>query len=255
MGQSHRIPEAADAGIAGAAGVRLLVVEDDATLSSALVHALRVSGYAAHACESGEAALKNLLQDACDGMVLDVGLPGMDGLELLRQLRREGRGFPVLILTARDSIEDRVSGLMQGADDYMVKPFALDELLARIHVLVRRRAERTAPELKMGRLRMDLLARRTFFDGEPVELPLREWGILKIFLSNRDRILSKDFIMDCLLRSGGDRITSNAIDVYVSRLRSRLQPLGIVIRTVRGFGYLVAEEDGARAGGRNPRSR
>ena len=225
----------------GADEARLLVVEDDGALCAALTDALRLSGYSVHACASGEAALVAVANDGCDGMVLDVGLPGIDGFDVLRALRRDGWTFPILMLTARDSTQDRVNRLMQGADDYMVKPFAIDELLARIHILIRRRAERASPMLRMGRVTMDVAAKRTFFDGDPVELPLREWGILRLLLSSRGRIVSKSVIADGLQRAGGERISDNAIDVYVSRLRSRLQPLDVVIRTVRGFGYLMEE--------------
>jgi DNA-binding response OmpR family regulator len=241
------------AAVHGIAGARLLVVEDDEALSSALADALRIAGSTVLTAGSGEEALRLLESSSYDGVVLDIGLPGIDGFEVISRLRAMRLRLPVIFLTARDAVEDRVRGLMQGADDYMVKPFELAELLARLHVLLRRRADAEEALLTLGRLTMDLRARRAFVDGAPVELPLREWCVLQVLLANKERILSKNVIAEHVVAAGGERPSDNAIDVYVSRLRARLQPAGITIRTVRGFGYLVAED---RPGGpRAPRAR
>jgi len=179
-------------------------------------------------------------QDPYDLLILDVGLAGIDGFEALRRVRGQGSDLPVLMLTARDAIEDRVRGLESGADDYLVKPFALSELVARSRALVRRNQARGGTTLSLGTLRMDLEARRAFIGDQELSLAGREWSILQFMLSRTGKIVAKEQIIAAI--SNWDGSTSdNAIEVHVSRLRSKLEPAGLKIRTIRGFGYLLEE--------------
>jgi DNA-binding response OmpR family regulator len=169
--------------------------------------------------------------------VLDIGLPGIDGFEVVRRLRARGSSLPVLLLTARDAVEDRVRGLELGADDYLVKPFATPELVARIRALARRNAP-AAEALVAGRLTLDIAARRARVGDKPLELSVREWAVLEYLLQHMGRVASKQQIVDAIA-PWGDDLTLNAVEVYVSRLRAKLEDAGIAIRTIRGFGYLL----------------
>jgi len=168
----------------------------------------------------------------------------MDGFEVLRRLRaaREEKGapVPVLVLTARDAIDDRVRGLDLGADDYMVKPFAMPELTARVRALLRRSQAHAGPRVVHGPLTLDTVARRATLRGEPLELAAREWAVLEVLLAKVEKIVSKEAIIQAVA-GWGDELSPNAIEVYVSRLRSKLEPAGVRIRTVRGFGYMLEE--------------
>ncbi len=226
-----------------AAGVgerqRLLVVEDDKPLALALLRAFTKAGYDVRVVDSGEAALYVLDTEEFDQVVLDIGLPGIDGFEVLRRIRREGMGLPVLILTARDSLHDRLFGLNLGADDYVTKPFAISELVVRIRALSRRGSARLEHKLVNGPLMMDLEGQRTFVNGEPVDFPRREWTVLKMLLARVDKVVSKEMIVKAVMEADGEKISDNAIDIYISRLRTKLQQPGVQIRTVRGFGYVM----------------
>jgi two-component system OmpR family response regulator len=169
-----------------------------------------------------------------------VGLPGIDGFEVLRRLRAEGRAMPVLILTARDALDDRVRGLDLGADDYMAKPFAMPELAARVRALIRRGQAQAGPKVIHGPLVLDTSARRATLNGEPLELAAREWAVLEVLLSRVEKIVSKEAIIQAMA-SWGEELSLNAIEVYVSRLRAKLEPAGVRIRTVRGFGYMLED--------------
>jgi two-component system OmpR family response regulator len=179
-----------------------------------------------------------------DLVILDIGLPQMDGFEVLRRLRATASDktgpTPVLVLTARDAVEDRVRGLDLGADDYMVKPFAMPELTARVRALLRRSQAHGGPRIAHGPLTLDTVARRAFLRNEPLELAAREWAVLEVLLAKVEKIVSKEAIIQAVA-GWGDDLSPNAIEVYVSRLRSKLEPAGIKIRTVRGFGYMLEE--------------
>jgi two-component system response regulator TctD len=181
-----------------------------------------------------------LREDAYDLLILDVGLAGIDGFETLRRVRSEGIAVPVLILTARDAVEDRVRGLEGGADDYLVKPFALTELVARARALVRRSQARTSNQLQLARLRIDQEARRAYIDDEPLALSAREWDVLGFLMARAGKVVPKEHI--ALASNAWDQgVSDNAIEVCLSRLRAKIEPGGVQLRTVRGLGYLLEE--------------
>jgi two-component system OmpR family response regulator len=218
--------------------MRLLIVEDDALLADGLARSLRQSGYAVDWVESAERALLAIDHESFDLVILDVGLPGVDGFEMLRRLRRAERYAPVIVVTARDGVSDRVRGLDLGADDYLVKPFATEELEARVRALIRRGHTPTAPQLEVGALALDLVGRQARVHGQPLELTAREWAIVELFLTQPGVALSKERIVQSL-SSWDEKLSHNAVEVYVSRLRSKLEPARVRIRTVRGFGYVL----------------
>jgi two-component system OmpR family response regulator len=220
--------------------MRILIVEDDSTLASGLARVLEGEGYAVDVVSRGEDALAAAQQERFDLLILDIGLPGIDGFETLRRLRATGARVPVLILTARDAVDDRVRGLDLGGDDYMPKPFAAPELAARVRALIRRSQARGGPRVEHGPLVLDTAARRAFLAGEPLELAAREWAVLEVLLANVERIVSKERIIQAVA-GWGEELSPNAIEVYVSRLRAKLEPAGVRIRTVRGFGYMLQE--------------
>lgn len=221
--------------------MRILVVEDDSLLVAGLVRALTRAAHGVDQARTGTEADLTLRRSNYDLVVLDIGLPGLDGFEVLRRLRKRGSTVSVLMLTARDAVEDRVRGLDMGADDYLTKPFSLDEFEARVRVLLRRV---TLPTLKLaaGRLTVDFAARRVKVGRTPIELSLREWALLELFLSRPGRVLSKEQLVQHLF-SQSDQVALNTIEVYVSRLRAKIEFGGVRIRTVRGFGYLWESED------------
>lgn len=220
--------------------MRILLVEDDQQLADATRRALQSQGWAVDMTARGEPVTASVRQDPYDLVILDIGLPGIDGFEVLRRLRAAGADVPVLMLTARDAVEDRVRGLEAGADDYLVKPFALPELVARAGVLSRRRQSRLGDVLEVGRLRMDLQARRVFTGALPLELSVREWAVLEFLLGRAGKVVAKEQIITAI--SGwNDSLSENAVEQYVFRLRSKIECAGVQIRTVRGFGYLLEE--------------
>lgn len=222
--------------------MRILVVEDDAVLAAALTRALNQAAYAVDLAESGEVADQALSSQTYDLVVLDIALPALDGLTVLRRLRERRSHAPVMILTARDTLEDRVTGLDLGADDYMTKPFDLPEFEARVRALIRRGHYGTTSNLTHGRLRFDTAARRLFHDNQPVDLSARELAVVELLLSRQGRVVSKEQMVDHLF-GWGDDVGSNAIEVYVHRVRKKLEPFGVDIRTVRGMGYLLDRLD------------
>ena len=224
--------------------MRLLIVEDDAMLADGLARSLRQSGYAVDWLDSAERAMLAVEHETFDLVILDVGLPGMDGFEMLRRLRRADRYVPVIVVTARDAVSDRVRGLDLGADDYLVKPFAFEELEARIRALLRRGHTPTSPQLAFGPLTLDLVSRTARVNGEPIDLTAREWAIMELLVTQPGVALSKDRMVQSL-SSWDEKLSLNAVEVYVSRLRSKLEPVGLRIRTVRGFGYLLETPRGA----------
>jgi two-component system OmpR family response regulator len=218
--------------------MRLLIVEDDALLADGLARSLRQSAYAVDWVESAERALLAVEHESFDLVILDLGLPGIDGFEMLRRLRRADRYVPVIVVTARDAVTDRVHGLDLGADDYLVKPFATEELEARVRALIRRGHTPTAPQLEFGPLTLDLVGRQARVDGTPLDLTAREWAIVELFVTQPGVALSKERIVQSL-SSWDEKLSHNAVEVYVSRLRAKLEAAGVRIRTVRGFGYLL----------------
>ena len=216
--------------------MRLLLVEDDVMVASGIKLGLSNAGYTVDWVGSAERAEQALEGESFDLAIVDIGLPGVDGLELTRRLRTRGLTMPVLILTARDALHDRVQGLDLGADDYMLKPFELPELLARLRALLRRSQAATSAVLAFGPLEMDTALRRVQLAGKPMELGPREWTVLEYLLMQVPKPAAKDKLLQAL--TGWDKeITPNAIEVYVSRLRAKLEPAGVLLRSIRGFGY------------------
>ena len=222
--------------------MRLLLVEDDVMVASGIKLGLSDAGYAVDWVGSAERALEVMGAESFDAAIIDIGLPRMDGLALTRQLREAGHAIPVLILTARDALQDRVQGLDLGADDYMVKPFELPELLARLRALLRRSQAATSAVLALGPLELDTANRRASIrqPGEAtdlcIELGPREWTVMEYLLINAPKPASKDKLLQAL--TGWDKeITANAVEVYISRLRGKLEPHGVALRSIRGFGY------------------
>lgn len=225
--------------------MRLLLVEDDVMVASGIKLGLCDAGYAVDWVGSAERAQEAAHAEAFDAAIIDIGLPKMDGLDLIASLRAAGRTFPVLILTARDALHDRVQGLDLGADDYMIKPFELPELLARLRALLRRSQAATSAVLVFGPLEMDTAHRQARVSGVVVELGPREWTVLEYLLLQAPKPAAKDKLLQAL--TGWDKeITPNAIEVYISRLRGKLEPSGVVLRAIRGFGYRL--ELAAQAG-------
>ncbi|MDP3759933.1 MAG: response regulator transcription factor [Ramlibacter sp.] len=222
--------------------MRILLVEDDKILAEALSRALVQSAYAVDVVETGEAADNALAVSTYDLAILDIGLPGLSGLDVLRRLRGRKSHVPVLLLTALDTLADRVRGLDLGADDYLTKPFDLPELEARVRALLRRGSANPAPYLHHGRLSLDTVGRRVFHDNTPVELSARELAVLELLMMREGRVVSKELMVNHLY-GWGDEVGANAIEVYVYRIRKKLEPLGCEIRTVRGMGYLMERID------------
>ena len=216
--------------------MRLLLVEDDAMIAESVRDLLRKEQYAVDWVNNGELADVALRTHEYDLVLLDLGLPGRDGLDVLKRLRARHAMTPVLITTARDAIAARVAGLDAGADDYVVKPYDLAELLARIRALVRRAAGRAEPAYELGSVRIDPATRTASLDGQPVELSGREWAVLEPLIANPGQPLSRAQLEEKLY-GWGDEIASNAVEVYVHGLRRKLG--ADVIRTLRGVGYLV----------------
>lgn len=216
--------------------MRILIVEDDPLLGDALQQGLRQAGFAADWLRDGREADHALAVESYQAMVLDLGLPRLDGRQLLRTMRSRGDRTPVIVLTARDQLEDRVAGLDAGADDYLVKPVALAELAARLRALIRRSQGQAAPSITVGELRIEPAEHRVTFRGAPVELTAREFALLVELAGNAGRVLSREQLQSRLY--DWDReLDSNAIEVHIHHLRRKLD--AELIRTVRGVGYLL----------------
>lgn len=225
--------------------MRILLVEDDALLGDALQAGLRQAGFAVDWLRDGSAADAALRAEPFAAVVLDLGLPKLAGFELLRRLRARDDRTPVLILTARDAVDDRVRGLDAGADDYVVKPTAIAELAARLRALVRRSQGGAGAVLSVGDLEIDPATRTVRFAGAPVELQPREFAVLLELALNAGRVLTRAQL-EARLYEWGEALESNAIEVHVHHLRRKLAPA--LIRTVRGVGYMVPADGGAPAG-------
>lgn len=218
--------------------MRVLLVEDDAALGLGVARALEREGWQVDLLQDGRAALAPGLTGQFDLAVLDIGLPGVDGLTVLREWRAQGLKLPVLLLTARDELADRVTGLNAGADDYLVKPFDLSELVARLRALKRRAEGRTSDCLVLGPLSLDLAHKELSHRGEIVRLSPREYALTEMLMQRPGRVVSKDAIVARLSSWEAD-FSENSVEVYVCRLRKRFAELGVAIRTVRGFGYAI----------------
>lgn len=221
--------------------MRILLVEDDAELGGAVSASLKREHYALDWVTDGAAAAAALSTSEYDLMILDLGLPKLSGLNVLKQLRGRGesqRALPVLVTTAMDAVNDRVEGLDAGADDYLVKPFALDELHARVRALIRRRNAASSSIIEHGNLSFDLTSRQAAAAGVPLELSVREAGILEVLLLRAGRAVTKEQLLEKLCAWDSD-ISLNAIEVYVHRLRKKLEPAGVQVRTFRGLGYCI----------------
>lgn len=216
--------------------MRVLLAEDDTLLGEGVYTGLKQDGYAVDWVQDGQEAELALKVEHFDIVILDLGLPKLDGLQLLQKLRAEGNQIPVLILTARDSLDDRIKGLDIGADDYMVKPFDLEELNARMRALLRRSVGRATPKLEFGALMLDPAAHEVFLEGQPVELPPKEFAVLQTLLENMGRVVSKTRLQETLYSWEQD-VASNALEVHIHHLRKKLG--SNLIRTIRGVGYMV----------------
>jgi two-component system response regulator QseB len=219
--------------------VRLLLVEDDAMIGTGIQKGLRLEGFTVDWVRDGQAAELALSSEAYDLTVLDLGLPTKSGLDVLRDLRRKSNLLPVLVLTARDAVSDRVAGLDAGADDYLVKPFDLDELAARIRALLRRRAGRADPLLRHGALALNPATREVTLSGKPVTLSAREFAVIRMLLDRPGAILSRAQIEERLY-GWGEEVESNAVEVHIHTLRRKLG--ADFIKTVRGAGYMVPKQ-------------
>ena len=223
--------------------MRILVVEDQPEMNALLVKQLTAAHYSVDGCLNGKDALEYLAGGEYDAVVLDVMLPGVDGLEVLRRRRAAGDKTPVLLLTARDGVEDRVRGLDSGADDYLVKPFALAELLARLRVLIRRRSDQVSDVIAVGDLRVDCAARTAARGGQDIPLSAKEFAVLEYLARNAGVVLSRERISHGVWNydyEGG----SNVVDVYIRYLRKKIYEGRDrkLIHTVRGVGYVLREE-------------
>lgn len=222
--------------------MRILLVEDDPLLGSGVRTGLMQDGFAVDWVRDGQAARLAIEAEPYALAVLDLGLPRLSGMDLLKHLRATGRDLPVLILTARDTVADRIKGLNAGADDYLIKPFDLTELIARIRALLRRAGGHAAPVICHGNVALDPVAHSVTLDGKPIELSAREFSLLHELLQNRGRVLSREQL-EQRIYGWNEEIESNAVEVYVHRLRKKLGQT--VIRTVRGVGYTMPKEAGA----------
>lgn len=218
--------------------MRILLVEDDALLADGLARSLRQSGYIVEVASDGKTADRWLETETFDLAILDLGLPELDGSAVLQRLRQRKQATPILILSARMALEERVRLLDLGADDYIVKPVALVELEARVRALIRRGQATPEPFINLGRLRLDTVGKRAWLEGNALDLTAREWAALEFLASRVNRIVNKEQIMQTLY-SWDEEITPNAVEKFISRLRSKLEPVGITIRTVRGLGYFL----------------
>lgn len=222
--------------------MRILLVEDDPILGEGLCHSLRQSGYVVDWSRNGAEADTWLSDQQYALAILDLGLPGLDGAEVLSRLRRRKQPIPILVLSAREALAERVRLLDLGADDYLVKPVALSELEARVRALLRRGSTTTEPVIRLGPLALDTVGKRAWLNDRPLDLTAREWAALEFLASRTNRIISKDQLTQSLY-GWEDDITPNAIEKFISRLRNKLEPAGIVIRTVRGLGYYLEKPD------------
>jgi two-component system response regulator PrrA len=222
---------------------RVLIVDDDAAILRSLGRGLRLNGYRVTLADSGEAALEQLAAAPADVIVLDVSMPGISGTEVCRRLRADGDDTPVLMLSALDEVKDRVAGLQAGADDYLVKPFALQELLLRLQALLRRRPPSPTEPLRVGDLVLDPASREVCYQGAPIRLTRREFELLEVLARNAGVVLSRDQLLDRVWGYDFD-VRTDAVDTFVSYLRRKLEAQGRprLVHTVRGVGFVLRRE-------------
>ena len=221
--------------------MRVLIAEDDAAIAAGVAAALHHGGHAVDLVDDGARADSVLHEHSpYDLLVLDLGLPKLDGADVLHRLRRRGTEIPVLVITAREGLRERVRVLDLGADDYLVKPFALDEFNARVRALLRRVASKGTPELKLGRLRVDLPGRRAWIDDTALDLTAREFGVLAALATRVGRLTSRAQLVESLC-NWDEELTDNGLDIAVHRLRRKLLGCGTGVRTIRGLGYMLEE--------------
>jgi two-component system response regulator QseB len=220
--------------------MKILLAEDDAMLGSGIERGLRMAGFTVDWVRDGKAAEAALRAQPYDVLLLDIGLPGKDGLQLLQWLRSQQHEVAVLVVSARDAVSDRVAGLNLGADDYLTKPFDLDELIARIHALGRRRSGRAQPEMQLGRLVVQPLKRQALLGGQPLTLAAREFDLLAVLIERPGTVLSREQLENRLY-GWQDEVASNAVEVHLHHLRKKLGAAWI--KNVRGVGYKLVEAD------------
>lgn len=220
--------------------MRILVAEDDRDIAVGVRASLQRQGHAVDHVSDGAQAEAALADTEYDLLILDLGLPTLDGKQVLQRLRQRGKSLPVLVITARDGLQERIQTLDLGADDYLIKPFAVDELDARVRAQLRRVASSGKPEMRVGRLRLDLPGHRVWINEEPLELTSREFGLLSALATRQDRISSRNQLIEALC-NWDEELTDNGLDIALHRLRRKLRPGGMGIRTVRGLGYMLEE--------------
>ncbi len=216
--------------------MQILLVEDDRPLANGLKKALQQQGFAVNDVETGKAALHVVDTETPDLVILDIGLPDIDGLSVLRTLRKKHPELPVVLLTARDSIDDKVAGLDSGADDYLAKPFDVTELLARLRVIERRLAQVKDSRISIGDVTLDTIQQKLVVSGTELELPRREYMLLKTLMENAGRVQTRS-VLESRLYSWGEEVASNAVEVHIHHLRKKLG--NDFIRTIRGVGYKI----------------
>lgn len=216
--------------------MRILIVEDSQQLRKSLVDYMRDEGFATDSAEDGEEGLYKAMNWDYDLLLLDVMLPGIYGWDVLRKLRNAGKTMPVIMLTARDQVDDRVKGLNVGADDYLVKPFDMEELVARVRAALRRTGGSPNPELVIGPIQLNTASKTTTFHGQPVELSSREYALMEILMMRRDEVVSRDYLYEHFFDERDDTM-SNMLDVYIYKLRQKFSKENIITR--RGLGYQV----------------
>ncbi len=218
--------------------MRIVIVEDNKGLAQGIAHRLRDQGHAVDLLHDGDQGQQFLARERADIAIIDINLPRLSGLEILKHMRASGDRTPVILLTARGDTKDRVIGLDAGADDYLVKPFDMDELDARVRALLRRKPREEESVEVLGRLSFDRAGRRLQADGEQLDLPRRELAAFECFLDRTDQIVPKAVLVDHLYGVGAD-VEDKVVEVYVSRLRKRLAPFGVKFKVARGLGYLM----------------
>ncbi len=224
--------------------MRITLVEDNVSLAKGIAYRMEDVGHAVDVLHDGASADDFLATDGGDVVILDINLPGLDGLSILRNMRARGDERPVIMLTARSDTHERVAGLDMGADDYLVKPFEMDELVARIRALARRKPHALRNRLELGQVAMDLDARQVEIDGAPIQMPRREVSVLELLLTAKGRNVTKQDLLEHTYGVGAD-VEESAVEVHISRLRKRLRPHGLTIVVQRGLGYALSEGSGA----------